>query len=49
MAQVEGANRLDTGDVFPSMNLHLLDDTSLALPADLQGESSVLLFYRGEW
>ena len=49
MAQVRGTNRLDTGDAFPSMTLRLLDGSSLALPAEVQGEQSVLLFYRGEW
>jgi len=48
MAYVKDA-RLDADDVFPPLQLQLLDGTSLAVPSDLNGPHAVLLIYRGEW
>jgi hypothetical protein len=42
-------SRLSAGDVFPSLTVTTVGGRSLALPADLQGEYSILLFYRAWW
>ena len=48
MAQLE-VKRLDCGDLFPSMELNLIDDTMMALPKAAEGKWFVLLAYRGRW
>ncbi|CAN5691628.1 hypothetical protein BH23GEM9_BH23GEM9_14700 [soil metagenome] len=42
-------DKLGTGDRFPDMEARAVDDSSLSLPADLEGTRVVLLFYRGHW
>jgi hypothetical protein len=43
------AEKLNTGDLFPSLTLDLVDGTQLALPAGLDARYKVILFYRGHW
>jgi peroxiredoxin len=48
MAQTQ-ERKLDSGDLFPKMELKLTDGTTLVLPEMTQGSWSVLLVYRGRW
>ena len=48
MAQTE-TKKLDGGDLFPTMTLNLVDGHTLALPADLSHDVTILLGYRGHW
>lgn len=41
--------RLNAGDAFPQMTVSTVEGRSLALPADLEGEYAVVLFYRAWW
>ncbi|MDH3513185.1 MAG: hypothetical protein OER85_20300 [Gammaproteobacteria bacterium] len=43
------AEKLDTGNVFPSLTLQLVDGQSLTVPDDMDGKYKVILFYRGHW
>ena len=43
------AEKLDTGDVFPSLTLTLPDGKNLTVPDDLDARYKVILFYRGHW
>ena len=47
MAQTN--ERLDEGDTFPTLTCQTLDDDTLTLPADLAGNWSILILYRGTW
>lgn len=40
---------LTPGDPFPQLSVSLVDGRTLALPGDLEGEYSILLFYRAWW
>lgn len=42
-------DKLDAGQVFPSLDLKLLGGEALRLPDDLGSPYAVLLFYRGHW
>ncbi|MGA2332274.1 MAG: hypothetical protein ABSG75_10985 [Syntrophales bacterium] len=48
MAQTEKL-KLDSGDLFPRMELRFTDGTSIHIPDTLYGSWTVLLFYRGSW
>jgi len=48
MAQTE-VKKLDSRDLFPEMELKVIDSTSLMLPNKKGGTWSVLLIYRGLW
>ena len=43
------ADKLNTGDTFPSLTLDLVDGTPLKVPEDLDARYKVVLFYRGHW
>ena len=43
------SNRLGIGDVFPSTEITLSDDSKLNLALDLGDGFKVVLFYRGSW
>ena len=43
------AQQLNVGDLFPEYGVSTVDGNTLNIPADLTGEYSVLLFYRGGW
>jgi peroxiredoxin len=43
------AKQLNAGDVFPDYQVQTSDGRTLHLPRDLNGEYSVLIFYRGHW
>jgi len=43
------AEKLNTGDMFPSMAIHLTDGGTLALPGGIDAKYKVILFYRGHW
>ena len=42
-------DKLNTGDVFPSMTLNLVGGGTLTVPDDLDSKYKVILFYRGHW
>lgn len=48
MSQTE-VKKLDSRDLFPEMELKVIDGTSLMLPNKKGGTWSVLLIYRGLW
>jgi peroxiredoxin len=48
MAQTQ-QRKLDSGDLFPKMELKLTDGTPLVLPEMTKESWSVLLVYRGRW
>jgi peroxiredoxin len=48
MAQTE-KKKLDSGDLFPQMELRLTDGSSMSIPDILKGSWTVLLVYRGGW
>jgi peroxiredoxin len=41
--------RLQNGDVFPDLVIHVVGGRTIALPRDLAGSYVVVLFYRGSW
>ena len=41
--------KLAGGDVFPDMTLNIAGGGTLNLPADLETNLTILLFYRGYW
>ena len=43
------ANKLDTGDRFPSMTLTLVGGDSLTIPDDTNASYTIVIFYRGHW
>ncbi|MDP6427131.1 MAG: hypothetical protein QGH73_04640 [Rhodospirillales bacterium] len=43
------AEKLNTGDSFPSMTVDLVGGGSFSIPNDLEGAYNVVLFYRGHW
>lgn len=43
------ADKLNTGDGFPSLTLDLVDGTKLTLPDGPDARYKVILFYRGHW
>ncbi|MDQ5985936.1 MAG: hypothetical protein CSYNP_01654 [Syntrophus sp. SKADARSKE-3] len=46
MAQYDG-KKLDNGDIFPRLELQLLDNSKVVLPEMTAGQWTVLLVYRG--
>ena len=43
------ATQLTPGDPFPSFTVPITDGQTLNIPADLQGEYAVIIYYRGIW
>ena len=43
------AKQLNPGDPFPTFTVNLTDARTLTLPANLQGEYAVIIYYRGIW
>jgi len=43
------AEKLNTGEMFPSMTINLVDGSTLDLPGGIESKYKVLLFYRGHW
>jgi len=43
------AKQLLPGDPFPDYAVQVVDGRRLTIPADLPGEYSVIIFYRGVW
>lgn len=43
------AEKLDTGDAFPTMSLNLVGGDTVTVPGDLRSNYAILLFYRGHW
>lgn len=48
MAQSLG-NKLDSGDVFPDLELHTVGDGTQRISALAAGQWGVVLLYRGDW
>lgn len=42
-------NKLNEGDLFPSMTLALADGGQITLPDEISTPYQVVLFYRGHW
>lgn len=40
---------LNIDDIFPTLEIDLVNDNKLTVPADLLGSWAVVLFYRGGW
>ena len=45
----EGKALLDSGDVFPGVEIQTVQGEILRLPDYAVGKWAVLLFYRGDW
>ena len=43
------SGKLGIGDLFPSVQLSLVDGGSLHLPGGIDARYKVILFYRGHW
>jgi peroxiredoxin len=43
------ARQLNPGDPFPNFTVPITDGRTLNIPADLQGEFAVIIYYRGIW
>ena len=43
------ADKLNTGDAFPSLTLTTSDGATLRVPDDMGSGYKVILFYRGHW
>lgn len=43
------AEKLNIGDAFPRITLHLVDGGTLELPGGIDARYRVILFYRGHW
>ena len=43
------ADKLNIGDTFPALTLHIAGAGTLNLPADITTPYAILLFYRGHW
>lgn len=43
------AEKLNLLDRFPDLALTTTSDTTIRLPADIDSDYAVLLFYRGHW
>ncbi len=43
------AEKLNTGDSFPSLTIDLVSGGTMDLPGDMDGNYNVILFYRGHW
>jgi hypothetical protein len=41
--------KLETGDILPAIRLQLVGGGTLSLPADVDADFGVALFYRGFW
>jgi hypothetical protein len=44
-----GSSILDTNDMFPALNVHLVSEEELKLPLPDWDGYSVVLLYRGYW
>lgn len=43
------ADKLDTGDRFPETRFTLVSGATRTLPADIDANFQIVLFYRGHW
>lgn len=43
------AEKLNTGDMFPSMTISLAAGGTLDVPTGIDAKYKVVLFYRGHW
>ena len=42
-------NQLDGGDQLPDLSLRVGESDSVNLPADIETDYAIILFYRGHW
>lgn len=42
-------SKLEEGERLPSITADSVADGTMTLPDDLEGSTSILLFYRGHW
>jgi hypothetical protein len=43
------ADKLNSGDAFPHLTVHLVDGSTLELPGGIDAKYKIILFYRGHW
>jgi hypothetical protein len=43
------AEKLNTGDAFPSLSIDVVDGGALDIPGGIDAKYRVVLFYRGHW
>ncbi len=43
------AEKLDAGDVFPSLTIDLVGGGTITVPEDMDAKYSIIMFYRGHW
>jgi len=43
------AKMLNSGDIYPAMNLKLTNGSSFAIPAAIDSKYLIAIFYRGHW
>jgi len=43
------ADKLNAGEVFPSLTVSLVDGGTLDIPGGIDAKYRVVLFYRGHW
>ena len=43
------ADKLDAGDVFPSLAIDLVGGGTMNVPEDMDAKYSIIMFYRGHW
>jgi|TARA_Y100000031_G_scaffold101455_1_gene111311 hypothetical protein len=43
------AEKLNPGEVFPNLTLHVVGGGEIELPAELDSSMTFVLFFRGHW
>ena len=43
------STKLQSGDLFPSIQLNAVDGSTIDLPGALESPLTLVLFYRGHW
>lgn len=43
------ADKLDAGDVFPSLAIDLVGGGTMNVPEDMDAKYKIIMFYRGHW
>lgn len=43
------SEKLNAGDTLPDVGLKHIDGTAINLPADIDADFGIVLFYRGHW
>ncbi|MCH2346571.1 MAG: hypothetical protein MK299_04150 [Pseudomonadales bacterium] len=43
------AQKLNPGEIFPEITLHVVGGNEIQLPGDLDSPMTIVLFFRGHW